>query len=756
MTAGVKPEEGEDEAKSSCPLCPGRHTCYNGRDKGSRSRKGETHGDHPSPSRVAYIPRSATLLPPLPVSFIINSIRELSAFSAGSLCVMEGGTKKVFTVQVEDGKPGKDGRPAVGPVFRSALSKDGFPQLEPDMKTSWDVFRVAAGKYPDNRMLGWRPVKDAVIGPYLWKSYKEVYEEVLQVGSALQQLGVEPGSRIGIYGSNCPQWIAAMQACNGYSLICVPLYDTLGAGAVDFIIDHAEIDVIFAQDKKIKEILSPNCKSAKRVKALVAFTSATSEQITSADQIGMKLYSWNDFLNMGKDNPAKPCAPKPNDTCTIMYTSGTSGQPKGVMLSHESHAMYVKGVDLFMDQFDDKMTTDDVFLSFLPLAHILDRMIEEYFFHKGASVGYYHGDLNALRDDLMELKPTLLVGVPRVYEKIYEGILKALSELRPLRRIIFNALYNRKLANMKAGYTYKTASPFADMLAFRKVKARLGGRLRLLISGGAPLSNEIEEFLRVTSCAYFIQGYGLTETLGPSTICYPDDMSLLGTVGVAATYTELRLEEVPEMGYDPLGTPSCGEICVRGNFFTGYYKNPELTNEAVVDGWFHTGDIGEMTSDGILKVIDRKKNIFKLSQGEYVAVEYLEKVYGFPPIVEDIWVYGDSFRSMLVAVVNPHEENTIKWAESNGYKGSFDEICKSEGFKEYILKELASVAAKNKQRGFEYIKGVVLDPIPFDIERDLVTATMKKRRSNMLKYYKSEIDEVYQKLEKQRVAAKAK
>uniref|UniRef100_A0A0D9WCE3 Long-chain-fatty-acid--CoA ligase n=1 Tax=Leersia perrieri TaxID=77586 RepID=A0A0D9WCE3_9ORYZ len=653
---------------------------------------------------------------------------------------MEGGTKKVFTVQVEDGKPRKDGRPAVGPVFRSALSKDGFPVLEADMKTSWDVFRVAAGKYPDNRMLGWRPFKDGVIGPYIWKSYKEVYEEVLQVGSALQQLGVQPGSRIGIYGSNCPQWIVAMQACNGYSLICVPLYDTLGAGAVNFIIDHAEIDVIFVQDKKIKEVLSPNCKSAKRVKALVSFTSGTSEEITTADQIGIKLYSWNDFLKMGKDNPAQPCAPKPNDTCTIMYTSGTSGEPKG----------------LFMDQFDDKMTTDDVFLSFLPLAHILDRMIEEYFFHKGASVGYYHGDLNALRDDLMELKPTLLVGVPRVYEKIYEGILKALSELRPLRKLIFNALYNRKLANMKAGYTQKTASPFADMLAFRKVKARLGGRLRLLISGGAPLSNEIEEFLRVTSCAYFIQGYGLTETLGPSTVCYPDDMSLVGTVGVAATYTELRLEEVPEMGYDPLGTPSRGEICVRGNFFTGYYKNPELTNEVITDGWFHTGDIGEMNSDGVLKVIDRKKNIFKLSQGEYVAVEYLEKVYGFPQTVEDIWVYGDSFRSMLVAVVNPHEENTMKWAESNGLKGSFAEICKSEVLKDYILKELQSVAAKNKLRGFEYVKGIVLDPIPFDIERDLVTATMKKRRNYMLKYYKPEIDKVYQQLEEQRIAAKSK
>nr|CAB3463814.1 unnamed protein product [Digitaria exilis] len=633
---------------------------------------------------------------------------------------MEANPKNIFTIKVEDGKPGKDGQLAVGPVFRSVLAKDGFPQLEPDMKTSWDVFRVAAGKYPNNRMLGWRPLKDGVPGPYLWKTYKEVYDEVLQAVSALQQLGVQPGSRVGIYGTNCPQWIVSMQACNGYSLICVPLYDTLGAGAVDFIIDHAEIDVVFIQDKKIKEILSPNCKSAKRLKALVAFTSATSEQIKEADNIGIKLYSWNDFLKV--------------------------------------------------------MTTDDVFLSFLPLAHILDRMIEEYFFHKGASIGYYHGDLNALRDDIQELKPTLLVGVPRVYERIYEGILKAIAELRPLRRVIFNALYNRKLASMKAGYSHKTASPFADMLAFRKVKARLGGRLRLLISGGAPLSNEIEEFMRVATCAYFVQGYGLTETLGPSTVCYIDDMALVGSAGVPATYTEIRLEEVPEMGYDPLGVPSRGEICIRGkSVFAGYYKNPELTNEVIVDGWFHTGDIGEMTPDGILKVIDRKKNIFKLSHGEYVAVEYLEKLYGFPPIVEDIWVYGDSFKSNLVAVVNPHEENTMKWAESNGYKGSFGEICRLESLKEYTLKELTAVAQKNKLslhfevfymvtslhapnqlRGFEYIKGVVLDPIPFDIERDLVTATMKKRRNNMLKYYQSEIDTVYKKLDAQKNAAKAK
>jgi len=201
------------------------------------------------------------------------------------------------------------------------------------------------------------------------------------------------------------------------------------------------------------------------------------------------------------------------------------------------------------------------------------------------------------------------------------------------------------------------------------------------------------------------------------------------------------------MGYDPLAVPSRGEICVRGKtLFSGYYKSPELTAESIRDGWFHTGDIGEMSPDGVLKIIDRKKNIFKLSQGEYVASEYLEKVYCFAPIIEDIWVYGDSYRSMLVAVVALNEDNTKKWAASNGHKGSFTELCTLEELKQYILRELKAIAEKNKLRGFEQIRGVIVDPRPFDIERDLVTPTMKKKRAQMLKYYQADIERLYKNL----------
>ncbi|KAH9786881.1 Long chain acyl-CoA synthetase 1 [Citrus sinensis] len=571
---------------------------------------------------------------------------------------------KIFAAQVEEGKEGKDGKPSVGPVYRNLLASNGFPSVDSDLNTAWDIFSMSVQKYPGNRMLGWRPFVDGKFGPYVWKTYKEVYEEVLQIVSALRASGAEPGCRVGIYGANCPQWVEAMEACNALSLICVPLYDTLGPGAVNFILDHAEIDFVFVQDKKVKELLSPDCRSAQRLRVMVCFTSLTAEQKEMAVQTGIKPYSWDEFLHLGKVNEMEILPPQPFNICTIMYTSGTSGDPKGVVLTHETIATFVSGVDLFLDQFEDKMTVDDVYLSFLPLAHILDRVIEEYFFRRGASVGYYHGDLNALRDDLMELKPTLLAGVPRVFEKIHEGretflgigIKKALEELRPLRRRIFDAL---KLAWMNMGYKQREASPLADLLAFRKVKARLGGRLRLVISGGAPLSTEVEEFLRVTCCAFLVQGYGLTETCGPTTVCFPDEMCMVGTAGPVSVYSELRLEEVPEMGYSPLDDPPCGEI----------------------------------------------------------------------------WVYGDSLKSMLVAVVVPCEEDTKKWAYSNGHAGSFLELCSLVQLQNYILSELKNAAERNKLRGFEHIKGVILDPRPFDMERDLVTATLKKKRNKLLIYY---------------------
>ncbi|WRX10345.1 AMP-dependent synthetase/ligase domain - like 4 [Theobroma cacao] len=607
---------------------------------------------------------------------------------------------KVFSAKVADGREGQDGKPSVGPIYRNLLAKNGYPPPDPDMSTTWSLFSSSVQKHRGNRMLGWRKMVDGKAGAYIWKTYGEVYDEVLHIGSALRASGAEPGCRVGIYGANCPQWILAMEVCfQTFYMKCLP--EVLRPRAVNFIIDHAEVDFVFVQDIKVKELLDPNCKSAQRLKAIVCFTSLTEEDNAKASQLGIKTFSWIEFLCMGKENPQETSPPQPFNICTIMYTSGTSGDPKGVVLTHETIATFVYGVDLFLDQFEDK-------------------------------------NLKELRDDIMELKPTFLAGVPRVFDMIHEG--------KPLENFYMLIDLN-KLSWMNRGYKHKQASPLADLLAFRKVKAKLGGRLRLLISGGAPLSSEVEEFLRVTCCAFVVQGYGLTETCGACAIGYPDEMCMVGTVGSPAVYNELRLEEVSEMGYNPLGNPPCGEICVRGKtIFSEYYKNPELTRESIKDGWFHTGDIGQVLPNGVVKIIDRKKNLIKLSQGEYVALEYLENVYGTTPIVDDVWVYGNSFKSMLVAVVVLHEDNAKKWANLNGHTGSLSELCSVNQLQSYVLSELKSTAEKNKMRGFEFIKGVILEPYPFDMERDLVTATLKKKRNNLLKYYQAEIDALYQKL----------
>lgn len=650
----------------------------------------------------------------------------------------------LFAVKVENGRKGD---PSVGPVYRNLLAKQSFPSLDSHFKTTWDVFRFSAKKYPDNRMLGWRELVNGNWGPYIWKTYDTVYQEVLHVAYAIRACSLKPGCKVGIYGSNCPQWIVAMEACNAQSFICVPLYDTLGAGAVNFILEHAEVDIVFVQDKKVKMLLDPVCTNTRSLKTVVCFTSMEEKEKEKVESFGIKSFSWNEFLQMGSEHPSELQAPQPSDICTIMYTSGTNGDPKGVILTHENATANIHGVDLFMEQFEDKMTVDDVYLSFLPLAHILDRIIEEYFFHKGASVGFYHGDINALRDDMMDLKPTFLAGVPRVLERIYEGVLKGLEELNPRRRKIFDILYNYKLRWLKAGYKQKYASPLADMLAFSKIKNRLGGRIRLIVSGGAPLSPEVEEFLRVTSCAFVLQGYGLTETCGLATVAFPDQMCMVGTVGSPFVYTELRLEEVPEMDYDPLAYPPRGEICIRGKTpFAGYYKNPELTAEVMTDGWFHTGDIGEMLPNGALKIIDRKKHLIKLSQGEYVALERLEKLYSITPIVEDIWVYGDSFKSSLVAVVVPNHEQAEQWAHQNGHKTAFSDLCKLTQLKDYVLRELKSTADRNKLRGFEQIKGVIMEAKTFEGEDGFLTPTLKKKRGRFLDYYKVEIDNIYKNL----------
>ncbi|KAK1430329.1 hypothetical protein QVD17_12986 [Tagetes erecta] len=659
----------------------------------------------------------------------------------------ESAVIKKYVVEIENAKQGNCDMPSVGPVYRNVLAEHGFRPLPHHLQTCWDVFCSSVEKYPNNQMLGQRQIIDGKAGKYVWLTYKEVYEMVLKLGDSIRSRGIKKGARCGIYGMNCTKWVVSMQACNAHGLHCVPLYDTLGAGAVKYIICHAEISIIFAEETKISEVLKTLPDTGKYLKTVVSFSTITKEQKEMAEKCGLELYPWESFLHLQGCEEERYEVPikMRSDICTIMYTSGTTGEPKGVMITNESILSILSGVNHHLQSMSEEFRVSDVYFSYLPLAHIFDRVIEELFISTGASIGFWHGDIKLLIDDLKELKPTVFCAVPRVLDRIYSGLVEKISSAGLLKQTLFNIAYSYKLHNMRRGYRHEEAAPRFDNIIFSKVKEGLGGKLRLILSGAAPLSASVETYLRVVTCAHVLQGYGLTESCAGSFVAQPNELSMSGTVGPPLPNVDVCLMSVPEMGYDALSpTTPRGEILLRGpSLFCGYYKREDLTKEVLVDGWFHTGDIGEWQPDGSMKIIDRKKNIFKLSQGEYVSVENLETIFSLVPTVDAIWVYGNSFQSFLVAVVNPNKEVLENWAAQNGVPGDFYTICQNPNTNAYILGDLTTIAKEKKLKGFEFIKAVHLDPVPFDMDRDLLTPTFKKKRAQFLKYYQNVVDGMY-------------
>ncbi|XP_059653940.1 probable CoA ligase CCL6 isoform X1 [Cornus florida] len=659
---------------------------------------------------------------------------------------------EVYTVKVEESRPATDRKPSAGPVYRCIYAKDGLMELPAGMVSPWEFFSESVKRYPKNQMLGRRQIIDGKAGPYAWLTYEEVFDATIRIGTAMRSRGVNPGDRCGIYGSNCPEWIISMEACNSQAISYVPLYDTLGANAVEFIINHAEVAIAFVQENKIPAVLSCLPKCTSHLKSVVSFGNVSSMHKKEAEELGVAFFSWEEFAQLGSLDHELPPKQK-TDICTIMYTSGTTGEPKGVIIHNGPIMAEVLSIDQLLSETDKVFTEEDAYFSFLPLAHIFDQIMETYCIYKGSSIGFWQGDVRYMIDDLHELKPTIFCGVPRVYDRIYTGIMDKISLGSTLKKALFHYAYNYKLRNLEKGLRQDQAAPLLDKLVFDKIKQGFGGRVRLMLSGAAPLPRHVEEFLRVACCSVLSQGYGLTESCAGCFTSIANVFSMMGTVGVPMSTIEARLESVPEMGYDALASVPRGEICLRGKtLFSGYHKRQDLTKDVLLDGWFHTGDVGEWQTNGAMKIIDRKKNIFKLSQGEYIAVENIENAYLRCPLLTSIWVYGNSFESFLVAVVVPDRKALEEWAVNNHETGDFKSLCENLKARKYILDELNSTGQKNQLRGFEMLKSVHLEPIPFDIERDLITPTFKLKRSQLLKYYKERIDQLYNEVKATKVS----
>ncbi|CAI5733777.1 unnamed protein product [Peronospora destructor] len=451
---------------------------------------------------------------------------------------------------------------------------------------------------------------------------------------------------------------------------------------------------IFAKNKIECSDIVMDCREAcPKLKTIVQFEPVTDEQRRVAMAKNIELKSLSDLELIGRAEPVPADPPLPTDISTLCYTSGTTGDPKGVVLLHRNFTMIstLAGERL-------SVNATDVHLSYLPLPHVFERAVIGALLQNSAAAGFYQGDVLFLMEDLAELAPTLFVSVPRLFNRVYDKIRQGVAAAGGLKKLMFDQAYASKRAGLSAGY--KTHALW-DALIFAKLRQVLGGQVRMILSGSAPLSADVKEFMKIVFCCDVVEGYGLSETAAGVTLA-SGDMPLGPHVGPPLVRMQVCLEDVPEMGYTSKDKPRPrGEVLVKGPLlFAGYYKQPEQT-AVVIDenGWFHTGDIGCWNADGTLSIIDRKKNIFKLSQGEYVAAEKVEGAYLKSKYVAQIFVYGDSLKSFLVAIVVPDPEIAEAWGNANGLSGDHAnavQLIHNTAFKKEVLEDMA-VMAKEAQ-----------------------------------------------------------
>ncbi|TMW67696.1 hypothetical protein Poli38472_011316 [Pythium oligandrum] len=577
-------------------------------------------------------------------------------------------------------------------------------------------------------------------GPYEWLTYNQVLAHTETVASGLTKFaGLQRAGMVGIFSKNRVEWCLTAHACDRMSYILVPLYDTLGPDAVPYIVNHTELTTLVCALEQFDTVLK--CKDeCPTLQYVVQFENVTEKQRQQAAQKGIQLKSFAEIEELGKSFPVPADPPTPQDVTTICYTSGTTGNPKGVILTH--HGLTILG---YLTEQRLQLHPDIVHISYLPLPHVFERSVITSAVHLGAASGFYSGDVLTLMDDIAELKPTIFVSVPRLFNRVYDKIVQGVAAAGGLKKVLFDQAYAAKKAGLAEGH--KTHALW-DALIFSKIRQVLGGRVNMLLSGSAPLSAEVKEFFTIVFGCAVIEGYGLSETCGGLAVSGPD-MPMGAHVGAPLPNLQVRLEDVPEMGYTSNDKPRPrGEIIVKGPVvFEGYYKEPEKTAEAVdKDGWFHTGDIGCWNADGTLSIIDRKKNIFKLSQGEYVAAEKLEVIFSRSKFVAQVFVYGDSFQSVLVGVAVPDPEVAEAWGVSKGRskeESTVPKLIQDAEFQKEVMADLNRVGKDAELRGFEFLKKVHFHPDPFSVDEGLITPTFKLKRPQLKAYFQKQIDEMY-------------
>jgi len=615
-----------------------------------------------------------------------------------------------------------------------------FSYYYEDAKTLHEIFLKATKLSNDGDYLGWKPSANE---PFKWLKYSQVGEIAEEIGSAFIHLGLEPSKEnyIGIFAKNRPEWVMTATACEGYSFVSVPLYDTLGDEAINFILLQTELKLVVCDDSsKALHLMNSNTS----LKHIVVIEKITDEARSRAADINVQIMSFEELKKIGRENKKITVPPKPDDLATICYTSGTTGKPKGALITNANFVSIASSMLTYVEKTGLMDKEQDRYLSYLPLAHMFERVSQATIVSMGGKIGFYQGDIKKLVDDMKELKPTIFCTVPRLLNRIYSKINDNLEKSPAYKKAIFKYSFAQKEKMVKKGIV---RSDTIYDFAFKTIRESLGNSVKILISGSAPISAEVLHFMRVCTGCYVMEGYGATETGGASSVQIPGETTV-GNVGPPFLCTYYKLSDVPEMNLDAK-RDNRGEICVYGtNIFKGYFKDEEKTKDVLTeDGWYKTGDIGSWDSNGTMKIVDRVKNIFKLQQGEYIAPEKIENIYVRSKYVAQAYVYGNSMKSTLIGVIVPEETIVYEWAKEHNLELDMSSLCKNDELKQTILKDVQAQGKIGGLKGFEQVKNVHLHHELFSIENGLLTPTMKSKRNDLQKLFQSELNQMYKSLD---------
>jgi long-chain acyl-CoA synthetase len=581
-----------------------------------------------------------------------------------------------------------------------------------------DLLPLSAERYGTGRAVMYKDDS----GDWVARTFDEVLETVRRLALGLMELGIEKGDKVAILANTRPEWTYADFAALSAGAIVVPIYQTNSPDECQYVLENSDAVAVIVEDAEQLEKIRAIRDRVPRLEHVILMTGDAEDAMT-LDELGERgagrsESEWAErYRSVSRE-----------DICTFIYTSGTTGPPKGCVISHGNYRAMLDMVNQ-----TSVIEDDDITYLYLPLAHSFALLIQLGSFDLGATLAYWERDPLKIVPNLAEVRPTYFPSVPRIFEKIYTAATSAAEKAGGVKKVIFDwaigvgkRMRETERSGRSPGWLLRKQYEIADRQVLSKIRGLFGGRLRLAVSGAAPINPEILRFFDAAG-VLVLEGWGMTETSTAATISTPEDFRI-GTIGKPFPGCEVRIADD-------------GEILVKGpNVFQGYYKNEEATRETIVDGWLHTGDIGEMDPDGYIKITGRKKDIIITAGGKNITPANLEAEIKQHPLVSQCVVVGDR-RPYLVGLVTLDPEEAVKFAQEHGLPEDPQALAESPEIRSELEAHVERVNQKFAR--VEQVKKIDILPRDLSQEGGELTPTMKVKRAVVASKYEDRIEALY-------------